>query len=177
MLHPNLETTQPGRLLGAAEGRRAGIHKVHPTGSSCLTAPAAFWDVLGFYLQLLAAGRLDRDNTTPEFLPQNPREQLICSKRQKKQPGASSVNNPGTNLRDGGSCGSGTEQLHHVRRTFLSLRQLHYSQGWIHLFPLSVKCLSVTPAQFLIATHICSSSSQLPHHPSTVTHPLTPEQL
>lgn len=125
-----------------------------------------------FYLQSLQEGWTGTTQV-PEFLPQKPREQLIYSKRQKKQSGACSGNNLGTKLRDGSSCGSGTVQHYHISTTLL--RRLHYSQVWIHLFPLECKMPQCDPAQLLIATHICSSSSQPSHHPSTVTPPPPPQ--
>lgn len=134
-----------------------------------------FLDVPGF-LFTAAAGRLDRDNTSTRISASETQRAADLQQKAKKQSGACPVNNLGTKVRDGSSCGSGTVQHHHVRTTFLSLRQLHYSHVWIHLFPLECKMpQSVTPAQFLIATHICSSSSQTSHHPSRVTHTPPPQ--
>lgn len=139
---------QPRRLLGAAEEegeQGAGIHKdFNSTGSSWLKASAMFLDVPGF-LFTAAAGSLDRDkHKYQNFCLRNQRAADLQQKA-KKQSGASSVNNRGTKLRDGSSCGSGTVQHHHVSATFLSLRRLHYSQVWIHLFPLECKMPQCDP--------------------------------
>lgn len=137
---------QSRRFLGAAEEEEqgAGMHKVNPTGCSWLKASAMFLNVPSF-LFTAAAGRLDRDNISTTISASETLRAADLQQKAKHQSGTCSVNNLGTKLRDGSSSGSGSVQHHHVCTTFVSLRWLHYSEVWIHLFPLECKMPQCDP--------------------------------
>lgn len=145
------------------------MHKVNSTGCSWLKASAMFLDVPGF-LFTAAAGRLDRDNTTTRISASETQRATDVWQKAKNQSGACSIHNLGKKLRGGSSCGSGTVQHYHVSTTFLSLRQLHYSEVGIHLFPLEYKMPQCDPCTALYChTHLffLYSSFPSPQHSNT----------